>query len=97
MPIRWVLCAILSLAVSCGVSQSNADETSDELVQLIISLLSDSDKDMRALGFEQIRSEATGEAATQQFAALLKQLPTDAQVGLLSALADRGDPAARPA
>lgn len=73
------------------------DESGDELVQLVVTLLNDKDKDLRALAFEQVRSEAKGKAATEQFAAQLPKLPPDGQVGLLSALADRGDSAARPA
>lgn len=73
------------------------DGTGDELVPLVIHLLSEKDKDMRALGLEQVRTEAKGPAATRQFAAQLPQLPPDVQIALLGALADRGDPAARPA
>jgi len=64
---------------------------------MVITLLNDADKEVRALGFEQVRTAAKGTAATEQFAALLHTLPPEAQVGMLSALADRGDPAARPA
>ncbi len=81
-----------------SVTAWSADAGSgDELVDLVVGLLTDADKDVRALGFDQVRSEAKGEAATKQFAALLPQLSPDAQVGLLDALTDRGDAAARPA
>ena len=73
------------------------EETGDELVPLVVNLLRDKDKDMRALGLEQVRTQAKGEAATRQFAAQLPQLPPDVQAALLGALADRGDAAARPA
>ena len=73
------------------------EETDNELVQMVVNLLNDKDKDVRALGLEQVRTAAKSPAATQQFAAQLPKLPRDAQVGLLSALADRGDPVARPA
>ena len=69
----------------------------DELVDLVVGLLGDEDKDVRALGFEQVRTEAKGEAATRLFAAQLPKIKPEAQVGLLSALSDRGDRAARPA
>jgi HEAT repeat protein len=75
---------------------SLAEEPNKELVGLIINLLSDPDKDVRGLGFDQVRSEAKGSAATERFSAQLPKLSHDAQAGLLSALADRGDPAARP-
>jgi HEAT repeat protein len=74
-----------------------AEEAGGELVSLIVGLLSDQDKDLRAVGLEQIRGEAKGETATKAFAAQLPKLSADAQIGLLSALADRGDRAARPA
>jgi len=69
----------------------------DPLVQLVIDLLRENDKEMRALGYEQVRTQARGGAATSRFADLLPGLSPDAQVGLLSALADRGDAAALPA
>ncbi len=72
------------------------DASSDELVSLIVSLLHESDKDLRSVAFEQVRTEAPGAAATEKFAAELPKLKPDAQVGLLAALASRGDTAARP-
>ena len=87
------LCAVLVFA-----SWSFAkDEPSDELVQMVIKLLSEQDKDLRAVGLDQIRNEAKGAAATKQFAAQLPKLSAAEQVGLLGALADRGDHAALPA
>ncbi len=76
---------------------SGKEEAADDLVSLIVGLLGEKDKDLRAVGLDQIRTEAKGEAATRQFAAQLPKLSADAQAGLLSALADRGDAAARPA
>lgn len=74
---------------------AEAQESAD-LVQLILNLLNDTDKDLRALGFDQVRTEVKGNAATQKFAALLTGMQPDGQVGLLNALADRGDATARP-
>jgi HEAT repeat protein len=74
-----------------------ADEATDEVVSEIVKLLGDNDKDLRAVGLEQVRDQAKGRAATQRFAAALPTLPPEAQVGLLDALADRGDRTARPA
>ncbi len=67
----------------------------DDAVQTVINLVSDKDKDVRAIGLEQIRDEAKGAEATRRFAALLPKLPPDAQVGLLGALAGRGDASAK--
>ena len=75
----------------------SAEEAGGDLVPLVVNLLNDKDKDVRSLGLEQVRTEAKGAAATKEFAAQLPKLPADGQVGLLSALADRGDAAARPA
>lgn len=69
----------------------------DALVELVTGLLEDQDKDVRALAFEQIRTEAKDAATTQKFASLLPKYPAETQLGLLSALADRGDAAAAPA
>jgi HEAT repeat protein len=88
---------VLACAVGSPPSARTADGSNNELVQLIVELVTGSDRDMRTLGFQQIREEAKGAAATKRFADLLPKLPADAQVGLLDALADRGDATARPA
>jgi HEAT repeat protein len=87
---------VLLTVFGIGVTRA-ADDSTDQLVPLIINLLTDKDKDLRALGLQQVREEAKGSAATKQFAGLLPKLAPDAQAALLSALADRGDVAARPA
>ena len=86
---------IVALAIGAA-SLAHAQEGDDELVGFVVGLLADKDKDIRALGFEQVRSAAKGDAATKKFAEQLATISADAQVGLLSALADRGDAAARP-
>ena len=50
-----------------------------------------------ALGFQQVREELPGSGATKKLAALLPKLPPESQVGLLDALGERGDRAARQA
>jgi HEAT repeat protein len=74
-----------------------ADDADDEVVSMVVSLLGDSDKDMRQLGLQQVREKAKGPEATMKFAALLPKLPSETQIGLLDALADRADVAAAPA
>ena len=86
-----LVCASIAFA---SVAKTSAQ---DDLVPLIVDFLRESDKELRALAFEQVRTEAPGETATKKFAALLPDLPTGTQVGLLSALADRGDKVAAPA
>lgn len=95
---RLALVAILvGFAVSAVSTSLGQEAESDPRVELVLGLLNDSDKDIRALAFEQIRTDIPGAAATEQFAAQLSKLPIDSQVGLLRALAARGDAAARPA
>jgi HEAT repeat protein len=74
-----------------------ADNKSDDLPQMIIKLLGESDREFRAAGLDQVRTGAKGPAATKLFAAQLPKLDASAQAALLSALADRGDVTARPA
>lgn len=69
----------------------------EDLIQMIVELVSDEDRDMRALGLQQIREEVPGEAATRKFVELLPKLPRDGQAELIEALGDRGDEAARQA
>lgn len=78
---------------SCLHAQQEDD---DQLVQLVVQLLGDADKDMRALALEQIRSEVPGKAATRKFAALLPDMKPEVQVELIRALTDRADAAACP-
>lgn len=93
---HWLLlCSVI--AINSVGRLSAADDANAELVQMIITLVTDQDRDMRAVGLQQVREEVKGPAATKQFAALLPNLPPEAQAGLLDALADRGDNAARPA
>jgi HEAT repeat protein len=87
----------LALAVAFAGTLRAADAPGDELVEMIVTLVSDQDRDMRAVGLQQVREEAKGAAATRKFSALLPKLPTEAQAGLLDALGDRGDNTARPA
>jgi len=69
----------------------------DDLVKTVIDLVSDKDKDVRAVGLEQVRDEVKGSEATRRFAALLPKLSPEVQVSLLAALAERGDAVAKPA
>ncbi len=95
---RIACAAALCLAIIglFGGQSGAQEENGGELAQLVVSLLHESDKDLRAVAFEQIRAEAKGEAATKAFAAELPKLAPEVQVGLLAALAARGDAAARP-
>ncbi len=94
-----LLCKTACLAVIVALTASllAAQDTGDELTAFVVNLLRDEDKDMRALGLEQVRTQAKGQAATRQFGDLLPQLPPAVQAELLGALAERGDVAARDA
>ena len=63
---------------------------------LIMEALGSADATFRGLAASMIR-EMPGAEATKTFAAALGKLPEAGQVALLDALADRKDPAARPA
>ena len=65
-------------------------------LQIVVELIGYADRDMRGLGLQQVREGIPGESATKRFAELLPGLPPDGQAGLLEALGDRGDAAARP-
>jgi hypothetical protein len=89
-----VALAVVCLVVGPAPRAWAAEEADNQLVDLVVGLLADQDQDVRALALEQIRTEAKGKAATERFAAQLAKLSPEAQVALLRALADRGDPAA---
>jgi hypothetical protein len=94
--LSWVVCCMVISLSAIAVSFA-AEDAGDELIGMVLELIQDKDKDVRAVGLDQIRAEAKGEAATKRFAAELPKLPADAQAALVRALADRGDAAARPA
>jgi HEAT repeat protein len=80
-----------------GSPAAAQDEPNEALIEMVTTLVSDADRDMRALGLQQIREEVPGEAATKKFAELLPKLAPEGQAELLGALGDRGDAAAKPA
>ena len=73
-----------------------AHAADDEVVDMIVELVSGSDNDMRMLAIQQIREEVPGKDATRRFVELLPKLAPDVQVKLIDALGERGDAAARP-
>jgi len=100
MAIRKITAAAgLWLGLACvlaGSASAAQEEPDDSVIQMVVDLLGDKDLEMRAVGLQQVREEVPGEAATKKFAALLPKLPPEARAGLLEALGDRGDAAARP-
>lgn len=93
---RALACLLLFGIVGFPSSPLRAQEedTDDPVVQMIVELLGDEDRDMRALALQQIREEAPGEAATKTFIGILPKLAAQGQAELLEALGDREDPAA---
>ncbi len=101
LPRCWLvpIASLWLIGLAClvvGDARAADEEPDDDLLQMIVELVSDSDRDMRALGLQQVREEAPGEAATKRFVELLAKLPPDGQTGLLEALGERGDAVARP-
>lgn len=93
---RLVSCTILCVSFALAFAESSfaAGNETDEKVDLVVGLFHAQDEKVRALAFEQVRFYVQGVEATKRFAAKLPKLSPEAQVGLLRALADRGDMAA---
>lgn len=88
----WLLSGVLCVLGGRALAQ----EENEALIKMVVELVGDADRDMRALGLQQIREEVPGEAATKRFAELVPTLEPEGQAALLEALGDRGDAAARP-
>ena len=65
------------------------------MIDIVVNLVSDKDKDLQAIGLQQVREEVKGAAATKRFVELLPKLTPDARAGLIDALGARGDKTAR--
>lgn len=90
------LCLMTVLSLFSFTAASGADDKpSDDLIQMIVRLIGNSDREFRAAGLDYVRTSAKGTAATQTFAAQLAKIDAQGQVALIHALADRGDTAAR--
>jgi HEAT repeat protein len=95
VPSRHPLAALLALACLASAPwPATAADAPPDAVRMTVEFLSRDDADERSIGLDRIRHGVKGQAATEQFAALLPKLAPDRQVELLSALADRGDRAA---
>jgi HEAT repeat protein len=68
----------------------------DDLLPAVSKFILDPDKEVRAVGLEQVRDGLKGSAATRRIVALLPRLSADGQAALIIALGDRGDAAALP-
>ena len=92
-----LLTALLFSVSFASFLAGEARGADDEVVDMIVELVSSSDNDMRMLALQQIREEVPGEDATRRFVELLPKLPPDVQVQMIDALGERGDATARPA
>jgi len=93
-----LLCAAVLLSVGLtAFPTGEARGADDDVVDMIVELVTGSDNDMRMMAIQQIREKAPGKDATRRFAELLPKLPPDVQVSLIDALGQRGDMVARPA
>jgi HEAT repeat protein len=90
---------IISLTVSSWTigAPPAADDAGDQLIDIVVNLVKDKDKDMQAIGLQQVREEVKGTAATKRFVELLPKLTPDAQARLIDSLGTRADKTARSA
>jgi HEAT repeat protein len=89
---------VMIVGISCLLVPVTARYASAEgdLLPAVSKFILDKDKDVRAVGLEQVRDGLKGSAATRQIVALLPQLSCDVVSALIIALGDRGDVAALP-
>ena len=87
---------LMIVGISCLLAPLTARlaAAQGDLLPAASKFILDKDKDVRALGLEQVRDGLKGSAATRQIVALLPQLAPDGQAALIIALGDRGDAAA---
>src|SRR5690348_6604003 len=93
------LCSIVLMcliAAAAGATPADAADASNELVDQIVKLLGNPDREFRAAALEQVRTAAKGSDQTKKFAARLPTLESSVRAELITALADRGDAAAKP-
>lgn len=93
----WQWLGLVALSVCWLTNAAQAADASPELIDQVIGLLSNSDREFRAAGLDVVRTGAKGTAATQKFAAHLEKLEPATQAALVTALGVRGDQAARGA
>lgn len=88
----FVLLSVVWLSASLP-----AQDDAPQLIELVTGLLKEADADVRGLAYEQVRTSLPGTEATKQLGELLSTLSGEQQIGLIRALGERGDEAAKPA
>ncbi|MBM4076187.1 MAG: hypothetical protein FJ267_11125, partial [Planctomycetes bacterium] len=94
---NWRVLLGLFCVIAISAASGPAIYAADPLVDQIVKLIRNPDREFRAAALEQVRKGAPGQSRTETFAALLSQLEPAAQAELVNALGDRRDMAARPA
>ncbi len=95
-----IAAGLLLVGLACLTANSlpaAEEEAEDPVLQMVVDLLGNEDKDMRALGLQQVREGLPGEAATKKLVGMLEKLSPEVQATLVEALGERGDATARPA
>src|SRR4030042_1004397 len=88
-----VICSLLSVFYS---STARSEEPQNEIIDIVINALKGEDESMQSMAIALVR-DMPGPEVTKVLAKELPNLSARGQMQLLSALADRGDPAAMPA
>ena len=96
VPTRWGPFLAFLLLCSCVLCLAASEEGQDTAVAIVIDALKGDDESMQSMAIALVR-EIPGTQVTEALARELPNLSVTSQVQLLSALADRGDPAALPA
>lgn len=96
---NWRLLGVLGFVLSLALIGPSpaAEEAGDDMVPTIVGLIQEKDREIRALGMQQVREGVKGAAATKQFVAILPKLSPEVQAELVIALGERGDKSARTA
>lgn len=96
--VKWFsIVTVCVAAAATWTMPAGAADANNELVEQIVKLLANPDREFRAAALEQVRTSAKGSEQTKTFAAQLPKLDPSVQAELITALADRADAAAKPA
>ncbi len=96
-PIARALILTLAALSLVAVGPAQAQQPDEAVLEMVVELIQDPDKDMRALGLQQVREALPGAAVTKRLTELLPKLAPEPRTELLEALGERRDTAARPA
>jgi len=92
----YVLVTYVLITLTTATQVGASEQPQEDALKLIIDVLHSGDEEMQAVAISMVK-EMPGTKITKALAKELPNLSPKAQVQLLSALGDRGDPAALPA